>query len=229
MIIYGKQVCLYALSKHQDKIKTIFLSKKGILPQDIFDKYRTKIKFLENKWAQAKSKGGNHQGILIEIDQFKQSNFQDIKHGKFIVILDSLTDVGNIGAIVRTAYALGVDAIIASGVKQLNYGAITRTSSGALLDMPFMLSKNILDDLNELSQIGFKSYGASSDGVDIKECECADKRLLVLGSEGDGLSKKVKAKIDNFVSIKMKREFDSLNVSVAGAILIDRIGDARRE
>ena len=92
-----------------------------------------------------------------------------------------------------------------------------------------MLSKNILDDLNELSQIGFKSYGASSDGVDIKECECADKRLLVLGSEGDGLSKKVKAKIDNFVSIKMKREFDSLNVSVAGAILIDRIGDARRE
>ena len=229
MIIYGKQVCLYALSKHEDKIKTIFLSKKGILPQDIFDKYRTKIKFLENKWAQAKSKGGNHQGILIEIDQFKQSNFQDIKHGKFIVILDSLTDVGNIGAIVRTAYALGVDAIIASGVKQLNYGAITRTSSGALLDMPFMLSKNILDDLNELSQIGFKSYGASSDGVDIKECECADKRLLVLGSEGDGLSKKVKAKIDNFVSIKMKREFDSLNVSVAGAILIDRIGDARRE
>ncbi len=229
MIIYGKQVCLYALSKHENKIKTIFLSKQGILPQDIFDKYRPKIKFLENKWAQAKSKGGNHQGILIEIDEFQQSNFEDIKHGKFIVILDSLTDVGNIGAIVRTAYALGVDAIIASGVKQLNYGAITRTSSGALLDMPFMLSKNILDDLNELSQIGFKSYGASSNGVDIKECECADKKLLVLGSEGDGLSKKVKTKIDNFVSIKMKREFDSLNVSVAGAILIDRIGNARRE
>jgi len=229
MIIYGKQVCLYALSKHENRIKTIYLSKKGILPQDIFNKYRTKIKFLENKWAQAKSKGGNHQGILIEISEFKESNFQDIKQGKFIVILDSLTDVGNIGAIVRTAYALGVDAIIASGVKQLNYGAITRTSSGALLDMPFILSKNILDDLNELSQLGFKSYGASSDGVDIKECECAEKSLLILGSEGRGISKRVKTKIDNFISIEMKREFDSLNVSVAGAILIDRIGNARRE
>jgi len=52
---------------------------------------------------------------------------------------------------------------------------------------------------------------------------------LILGSEGRGISKRVKTKIDNFISIEMKREFDSLNVSVAGAILIDRIGNARRE
>ena len=142
------------------------------------------------------------------------------------MVLDGLTDVGNIGAIVRSAYALGADAIIASGVKQLNFAAIARTSSGALLDMPFMIASNILDNINELKQLGFHLYGASMDGVNVHECEFASKRVLVMGSEGKGLSKKVLAKIDKTVSIEMKHAFDSLNVSAAAAILIHRMNYA---
>jgi len=224
MTIYGKQVCLYALEKYPQSIKTVYLAKKGLLPQKLFDRYKTKIKFLENKWAQAMSKGGNHQGILVEMDDFETSSFQEIKSSSnFILVLDTLTDVGNIGAIVRNAYSLGVDAIIASGVRQLNYEAIARTSSGALLDMPFMLSNNILDNLNELSQRGFSLYGATMGGVDIKKIECKGKMVLVLGSEGKGISKRVVQKLDKEVSISMRREFDSLNVSVAAGILIDRM------
>jgi len=226
MIIYGKQVCLYALKKHPHAIKTLYLAKKGLLSQELFDKYKTKIKFLENKWAQAMSRGGNHQGILVEIDDFTPSNFDEIKdESSFIVILDTLTDVGNIGAIVRSAYSLGVDAIIASGVRQLNYEAIARTSSGALLDMPFVLADNVLDNLNELKQIGFRVYGASMDGNNVKAMKFEGKRVLVLGSEGKGISKKVQKKLDEELSIKMNREFDSLNVSVAAGILIDRMVD----
>ncbi|MEA2027784.1 MAG: 23S rRNA (guanosine(2251)-2'-O)-methyltransferase RlmB [Campylobacterota bacterium] len=226
MIIYGKQVCLYALTKHPQSIKTLYLAKKGLLSQELFDRYKTKIKFLENKWAQAMSKGGNHQGILVEIDEFKPSNFDEIKESSnFIVILDTLTDVGNIGAIVRSAYSLGVDAIIASGVRQLNYEAIARTSSGALLDMPFVLANNVLDNLNELKQVGFRVYGASMDGNNVKAMKFEGKKVLVLGSEGKGISKKVQKKLDEELSIKMNREFDSLNVSVAAGILIDRMVD----
>jgi len=226
MIIYGKQVCLYALKKHPHAIKTLYLAKKGLLSQELFDKYKTKIKFLENKWAQAMSRGGNHQGILVEIDDFTPSNFDEIKdESSFIVILDTLTDVGNIGAIVRSAYSLGVDAIIASGVRQLNYEAIARTSSGALLDMPFVLADNVLDNLNELKQIGFRVYGASMDGNNVKAMKFEGKRVLILGSEGKGISKKVQKKLDEELSIKMNREFDSLNVSVAAGILIDRMVD----
>jgi len=224
MIIYGKQVCLHALEHHSEKIKTVYVAKKNILPKELFHKYHDNIKFLEEKWAQSMAKGGNHQGLLVEMDAFEESTFSEIKKNSFIVVLDGLTDVGNIGAIVRSAYALGADGIIASGVRQLNFSAIARTSSGALLDMPFMVSSNILDNFNELGQLGFTVYGAAMHGENVKEVDFAPKRILVLGSEGKGLSKKVLAKINHMISIEMKHAFDSLNVSAAAAILIHRMG-----
>jgi len=228
MIIYGKQVCLYALEKHEEKIETVYVAKKGILPQALYEKYREKIKFLENRWAQAMSKGGNHQGLLVEMTEIVPASFEQIKQGDFLVLLDGLTDAGNIGAITRTAYALGVDGIIATGVKQLPFAAIARTSSGALLDMPFRVQHNILDLLNELKQIGFVSYGASMEGEAVEEMRFPQKRILVLGSEDKGISKKARNKLDKTLSIGMKRAFDSLNVSAAAAILIHRMGYATK-
>ena len=224
MIIYGKQVCLHALEHHSEKIKTVYVAKKNILPKELFHKYHDNIKFLEEKWAQSMAKGGNHQGLLVEMDAYAEADFSQIKKNDFIVVLDGLTDVGNIGAIVRSAYALGADAIIATGVKQLNFAAVARTSSGALLDMPFMISPNILDNFNELGQLGFQVYGAEMNGTNIKEVEFTAKRILVLGNEGKGLSKKVASKVNHMVSIEMKHAFDSLNVSAAAAILIHRMG-----
>jgi 23S rRNA (guanosine2251-2'-O)-methyltransferase len=225
MIIYGKQVCLYALSRHESSVKTVYIAKKGILPQKLYDRYKSRIKFLENKWAQSMAKGGNHQGILIEMEEFVQSDLATMKQNSFVLVLDSLTDVGNIGAVVRTAYALGVGGIIASGVKQLNFASIIRSSSGAMLDMPFVIIPNILDTINELKQVEFNIYGASMDGQPINKCKFSGKRVLILGSEGEGISKRAKSKIDEMVSIEMNREFDSLNVSAAASILIDRMRD----
>ena len=231
MIIYGKQVCLHALEHHSEKIKTVYVAQKGAnskgtLPKALFHQYHDKIKFLEEKWAQSMSKGGNHQGLLIEMDEFAQSSFADIKKNNFIVVLDGLTDVGNIGAIVRSAYALGAEAIIATGVKQLNFAAIIRSSSCAMLDMPFMIAPNILDSFNELGQLGFTVYGASMDGENIQHVTFEEKRVLVMGSEGKGLSRKVLSKVNQSVSIEMQHDFDSLNVSAAAAILIHRMGYA---
>ena len=226
MIIYGKQVCLYALTRHKEKISTVYIAKKGILPQALYEAYQGRIKFLENRWAQAMSKGGNHQGLLLEISEPLPVSLEQIKQGKFIVVLDGLTDAGNIGAIMRTAYALGVDSIVATGVKQLPLAAIARTSSGALLDMPFRVQQHILDLLHELSQIGFVSYGASMEGDAVEEARFSQKRVLVLGSEDKGISKKIKSKLDKTLSISMERSFDSLNVSAAAAILIHRMGYA---
>ncbi len=231
MIIYGKQVCLHALEHHSEKIKTVYVAKtaakgKGILPNVLFHKFHDKIKFLEEKWAQSMSKGGNHQGLLVEMAEFEQTSLTEIKKSDFIVVLDGLTDVGNIGAVVRSAYALGADAVIATGVKQLNFAAIARTSSGAMLDMPFMVVDNILDTFNELQQLGFTFYGASMDGTNVQDMTFETKRVLVLGSEGKGLSKKVIPKLNHMVSIEMKHAFDSLNVSAAAAILIHRMGYA---
>ncbi|WP_292660130.1 23S rRNA (guanosine(2251)-2'-O)-methyltransferase RlmB [Nitratifractor sp.] len=226
MIIYGKQVCLYTLRRHPEKVQTIFIAKKGILPRDLFEAFGSRIKFIENRWAQQLSRGGNHQGILLEIEAIEPVPFEEIKSGDFLLVFDGVTDAGNIGAIVRSAYALGVDGIVATGVGQLNLAAVARTSSGALLDMPMAIHRNILDILHECHQAGFTLYGASMEGEAIEEKRFARRRVLVLGSEEKGLSKKTRQRLDETVSIRMKREFDSLNVSAAAAIMIHRMGYA---
>lgn len=226
MIVYGKQVVLHALRHHPDEIEKIYIAKKGVLPQDLFEAYGERIKFIENRWAQQLSKGGNHQGLLAEMRDPEPAELAEIKSGDFVLVLDTLTDAGNIGAIVRSAYALGVDGIVACGVGQLNAAAIMRTSAGALMEMPFRVERNILDVLHELSQAGHILYGASMEGEAIEEKVFARRRTLVLGSEEKGISKKAKSKLNETIAIRMKREFDSLNVSAAAAILIHRMSYA---
>ncbi|ADV47098.1 RNA methyltransferase, TrmH family, group 3 [Nitratifractor salsuginis DSM 16511] len=226
MIIYGKQVVLHALRRHPEQVHKIYIAKKGVLPQDLFEKYGDKITFIENRWAQQLSRGGNHQGLLAEIEDYRPASLAEVKEGDFVLVLDTLTDAGNIGAIVRSAYALGVDGIVATGIGQLNFSAVTRTSSGALLEMPFALHRNILDVLHELKQAGHRLYGASMEGEPIEEKLFDRKRTLVLGSEERGISKKARERLDETVAIRMKRPFDSLNVSAAAAIMIHRMSYA---
>jgi len=226
MIIYGKQASLYALTKHEELVQKIYVTKTSILPKELLTKFGAKLKIIENRWAQKMSHNGNHQGILVEIDEPKAPQIEDIKNSNFIVILDGLTDVGNIGAIVRTAYALGVDAVVASGIRQINLSGVIRTSSGAALDLVPLVLQNPLNLINELKQIGFKIYGASLDGKPLQNATFAKKRVLVMGSENRGISKRVNSKIDESYKIEMKRDFDSLNVSAAAAIFIHRMGHA---
>ena len=160
---------------------------------------------------------------MAEVSDFVLYNYRDFTRFDFVLVLVGLTDVGNIGAIVRTAYALGVDAIIACGVKSLAFEAVMRTSTGALFDMPFAVENNVHDVLNDLKMAGFRSYGADMGGVDVRTVSLAAKRLLLLGGEQNGLSDRVISKLDEVVSIEMAHGFNSLNVSAAGAILIDRM------
>jgi 23S rRNA (guanosine2251-2'-O)-methyltransferase len=168
-------------------------------------------------------KNANHQGFLAEVDEYHLQPYNFFFEKKFILVLSGLTDVGNIGAIVRSAYALGVDAIVACGIKRLNMEPLLRTSTGALFDMPFAVEHNIHNVLNDLKMSGFTSYGADMGGIDIRKAEITKKRVLVLGNEGEGLTSRVSSKLDTIVSIEMAHDFDSLNVSVAGAILMDRM------
>jgi len=225
MIIYGKQASFYALNNFEDLVKKVYVTKISMLPKPLLQKYGSKIKIIDNKWAQKLSKGGNYQGILVELDEIDLPTKEDIKNSNFILILDGLTDVGNIGAIIRSAYVFGVEAVVVTGIKQINLPAVIRTSSGAALNLPPVVMPNILELINELKQLNFKFYGADLDGKGLKEAVFEPKRVLVLGSEDKGISKKVKSKLDETYKIEMKRDFDSLNVSAAAAIFLYRMSD----
>lgn len=223
MIVYGKQVVLYVLQNFPHLIEEAIFSKE--IDKKLFNKFsklNVKIIKVDNKKAQSMAKGGNHQGFFLRLKDYELASLNDVKHTNFIVVLDGLTDVGNIGAICRSAYALGADAVIASGVKTLNMEAIVRTSSGAALSLPVVHCPNELDLINELKQVDFSLVGADIDGYDLKEFNNIkiEKLALFLGSEGRGLSGKIAKKLDHKVSIRMSNNFDSLNVSVAAGIMI---------
>jgi len=225
MIVYGKQICNHLISHHAELIKEIYLSKaidkKSFIALKRLNKPILKI---DAKKAQSMAKGGNHQGWLCNILPYKYSTTNDIKSGKFIVALDGLTDVGNIGAIIRSAYALGVDGVIVGGLKHLSSEVVARTSSGAMFDIPIALEKSLANSLNQLRLSGFTIYGADTSGLCLEDVVFKNRRVLVMGNEGNGLSKKLKKLVDEMVTIRMSKPFDSLNVSVAAGIIMYRMG-----
>ncbi|WP_457744891.1 23S rRNA (guanosine(2251)-2'-O)-methyltransferase RlmB [Sulfurimonas sp.] len=224
MLIYAKQPIYYLINHYPQKIKTLYLAKE--LDKKEYSrlmKMNFEVKRIPNEAAVKMSKNANHQGFLAEVEDYKLHNYQTFLNKEFILVLAGLTDVGNIGALVRSAYALGVDAVVVAGVKHLNIEPILRTSTGALFDMSMAVETNIHNLLNDFKMSGFVSYGADMGGIDIRNIKVERKRVLVLGNEGEGLTSRVSSKLDNIVSIKMKHDFDSLNVSVAGGILMDRM------
>jgi len=217
MIIYGKRVVEYIIKKHPDIVKEILIAKK--LSKNELKKFKNfKVKFIDNKLAQKLSKNQNHQGFFAKIDFIP--NEWEIEGNK-ILVLDNITDMGNLGAITRSAYALGIDLMIVTGIKELKWDRLIRTSAGAAIDMKIINFQNILDLINILKTKGYFLIGADLDG----KCRPSKKEkiALIMGNEGEGLSKRVKEKLDEILTIEMKRDFDSLNVSVAAGILIDRI------
>ncbi|MCK9162370.1 MAG: 23S rRNA (guanosine(2251)-2'-O)-methyltransferase RlmB [Arcobacter butzleri] len=225
MIIYGKQIVLFVLEHHSNLIEEVLLAKE--IDSKLFSRFAKLNKAiikLDNKKAQALSRGGNHQGFFLKIKEFNFTPLSELKKSKFLVILDSLTDMGNIGAIIRSSYALGADGIVITGIKDIKMEQIIRTSSASALDMPISSHFDISDLLNQLKLDSFSLVGAHMNGEDIKEFkQDLNKIALIVGNEGSGLQNKVLKKLDYQVSIKMAREFDSLNVSVASAILIHHL------
>ncbi|MDR1452162.1 MAG: 23S rRNA (guanosine(2251)-2'-O)-methyltransferase RlmB [Helicobacteraceae bacterium] len=225
MVIFGRQPVLYAIERHDDMIETLFVAKE--LDKKLFARLKSvkkPIEVLDFKKSQAMARGQNHQGMLAKIRPLLFRENDEAYNSRFAVMCAGITDAGNLGAIARTVYALGVDALVFSGVKSVNLETLIRASSGAALSMPLFLTPNTLEAIECFRQKEFLTIGADPKGEDARVFRCdAQKRLLVLGAEERGLSERTLKKLDRKIAIAMEREFDSLNVSVAAAILIDRI------
>ncbi len=225
MIIYGKQLFLHLLNKKPQSIEEIYLAKE--CDKKLFSQMRSlkvDIKKLDFKKAQALAKGGNHQGFFAKIKPLEFVNLYTLKDAKFLLMLYGLSDVGNIGAICRSAYIFGADGLIIAGLKSINLEGILRTSSGAALELPICFCQDGLSAINELKQSNFCIYASDMSGTDIREVDKKEeKKVLIVGSEGFGIPQKALSKCDKKIKINMVRDFNSLNVSAASAILCDRI------
>lgn len=222
MKVSGKNVF-----KELDKniIRKVYLN-KNFNDKNIIDYIRSnKIKYVLCDSLTMDKMIKNNQGIIVDINDYKYSTI-DVIDDDFVIILDHLEDPHNFGAIIRTAESMGVKNIIIPKDRSVTVNeTVMKTSVGALNHVNIIQVTNLVNAINWLKGKGFFIYGAEADGVNYKKINYNDKKCLVMGSEGKGISPIVRKNCDEIVSLPMKGHVNSLNVSVATGIFIYEMGD----
>ena len=221
MKVFGKNV----FNELRDNVKSI---KKVYLAKNFNDKEI--IKFIQdNKISYStmdirKMDGmveGRHQGIIVVVDDYEYSDYKDMLNDNIVVMLDHLEDPHNFGAIIRTCEAAGIKSIIIPKDRSVSVtSTVMKTSAGALEHVDIAMVNNLVNVIDDFKDNGYFVYAADMDGTNYKQVNYSNKVLLVIGSEGNGLGRLVKKNCDEILSIPQFGHVNSLNASVAAAILI---------
>lgn len=235
-IIEGRNPVIEAM-KSDVQIDRILISKEiaeGSISKILTMAKENKIlvKYVDKAALSKISENGRHQGIIAEAMEYEYKEIEDIfenakkKNEKpFVIILDEITDVHNLGAIIRTAECLGSHGVVipkrrAAGVN----GVVAKTSAGAVEYLPIVRVTNISQTLEILKEKGLWIYGADMDGEKYISEERLDIPIgVVIGSEGSGIGRLIKKNCDTLVKIPMKGNINSLNASCAASIIIYEI------
>lgn len=219
MLVYGKNTLK---ELEISKIRKVYLS-KSFKDSEIFEYLKNnKIRYdlFDNKILDNKVQG-NHQGIVIDINDYTYYKLDDVLNEDFVVALDHLEDPHNFGAIIRTCEAAGVKSIIIPKDRSVVVNdTVMKTSSGALSRVKIVMVSNIAESLKKLKSSNYFVYAADMDGKNYRHYDFSGKKCLVIGNEGKGISNVATKAADEIISIPMSGQINSLNASVAAAILI---------
>jgi len=223
MLVYGKNVALEYLESNK-KIDKAFIQ-NNFNDFDIINKIKRKnIKVVTlNKFEMDKKVSGLHQGIILNVEDYKYSDIYDIisDSDSLIVMLDHIEDPHNFGAIIRTCEAAGVDGIIIPSDRSVDVNAtVIKTSVGTTEKMKIARVTNLNSTIKLLKEKGYWIFGTDMNGSDYTKLDYKGKTCIICGNEGSGMSKLTKENCDFIASIPMKGEVNSLNASVATAIIV---------
>ena len=158
----------------------------------------------------------------VDFDQFLKSI--ENKDSNIVVILDSITDPHNVGAIIRSCDQFGVDLVVLPERRGASESEIIgRSSAGASAWVQTSVVSNLVRTVEKLKEAGFWIYGADAGGETAGQTSLQGKIVLVMGSEGSGISRLLEEKCDKIISIPTCGKLDSLNVSVACGVLLYEI------
>ena len=210
---------LFVLSGSQDgPIRTI---------TDKVKKMDTIITFVTKERLDQLSQTGKHQGVVAYAAAYEYAEVEDIlaaarekNEAPFIIMLDSIEDPHNLGAIIRTAHQAGAHGIIIPKRRAVGLTAtVAKTSSGAINYLPVAKVTNLSVTIEELKKEGIWFVCADMDGEMMYNLNLKGPIGLIIGSEGDGVGRLIKEKCDYIAKIPMFGKVDSLNASVAAGIL----------
>ena len=225
MIVYGKNVARDLL-KNNKKIEKIILqdsfNDKDII--SLIEKNNINYKIVSKRDIDHLV-DGVHQGILLYVSDYKYSSLDDLinnEDNSFLVLLDHLEDPHNLGAIIRTCEAAGVDGIVLPKDRQVQVNStVYKTSVGTLDNVEIASVTNLVNAINKLKEAGYWIVGtALNNSVDYREIDYSGKIALVIGNEGNGISNIVEKNCDFIAKIPMYGKTNSLNASVAAGIMI---------
>jgi 23S rRNA (guanosine2251-2'-O)-methyltransferase len=138
-----------------------------------------------------------------------------------VLVLDGITDPHNLGAILRSCDQFSVSLVVIPERRSVQANeTVTKVSSGAAQYVPMAVVTNLSREIETLKEYGFWIYGADMNGQAVHDTRFAPRTAIVMGNEGDGISRLVREGCDHIVSIPMTGHIDSLNVSVAAGILL---------
>lgn len=218
MIIYGLHPVLSFLKNKPQLIKKLFIA-QNVKETQFFD-FNIKIQKVTNKDIAVISKTNDHQGVCAELQDFPYSEFQPEKYNT-VCILDHIEDPRNLGAILRNALAFGIDAVLIPKERACEITpAAIKASAGAAAALSISKVTNLNQAIIELKDLGFWVYGFEANGnTKLSDLVFDKKTVIVLGSEGKGLSSLTKKRCDFIISVEMLSEASSLNVSSCSAIV----------
>ena len=185
------------------------------------------IKYVTKERLDQISETGKHQGVIAYAAAYEYAELEDIfdkakEKGEdpFVLILDNIEDPHNLGAIIRTANLAGAHGVIIPKNRAVGLTAtVARTSAGALNFTPVVKVTNISKTIQELKDRGLWFVCADMGGTQMYKLNLKGPIGLVIGNEGDGVSRLVRENCDMIASIPMKGDIDSLNASVAAGVL----------
>lgn len=185
------------------------------------------IKYVDKERLDHMSETGKHQGVIAVVAAYEYAELEDIMNfakekgeKPFVFFLDGIEDPYNLGAIIRTAHQAGAHGVVIPKDRAVGLTAsVARTSAGALSHTLVAKVTNIARTIEELKKDGMWFVCADMDGELLYNLDLKGSIGLVIGSEGNGVSRLVKEKCDFVASIPMKGKIDSLNASVAAGIL----------
>lgn len=231
MLVFGRNVAEEILNSNK-KINKIYLQ-ENFREEEIMkliQKREIKVNIV-SKFDMDKKVSGLHQGIILDVEDYKYASIDSILNleNPLVVILDHIEDPHNFGAIIRTCEAAGVDGIIIPNDRSVEVnGTVVKTSVGTAEKVRIIRVPNIVKCMDLLKKNGYWIIGTDMNGQDYTQIDYKGKIAVICGNEGKGMSRLVKENCDFIASIPMYGTVNSLNASVATAIVLFEALKSRR-
>lgn len=203
-------------------VEQLFLSESMLASGEIQTDLYQNTEILSNEVYRSLSDTVNPQGVLAVIRQPSYAfDASALPEKCRLLLLDDIQDPGNLGTMIRTAEAAGMDMVLMSeSCADVFNPKVIRSTMGSIYRMPFVID-DLVSVIEDLKTAGVSVYGAAlEESVDFRTVECAERSAIVIGNEGRGISAGVMNSVNQRIRIPMAGEVESLNAAVSAAILM---------